>query len=121
LKRKRYSPYLYSDLLEDPAILKGPTSSSSLTAKTAASNNKKQTFICPMDYCRKSFHYRSVRDRHVENVHGFHASQTKKLPPSATLNEAGELSQPHLSQGITTPEEVGPEKFMWSELLGVAV
>lgn len=118
-KKRCYSPYRYSDLVEDPKILTGHSfSSPSLTTKTTRGNKKKQTFLCPMSYCQKSFHYRSVRDRHVENVHGFHGSQTKKPSPSTNPVEDGELTQPHLEKEII---EMNPEKFMWNELLGVAV
>jgi hypothetical protein len=125
LKRRRRSHVRYHDILYAAPAPTPQTNSLSTDPNPPTALSvpppKKQDFICPIAHCQKSFHHRSVRDRHVENIHGVHPS----LIRGGTGGRAG--GRPSRSSHSPNMDlnkdlsQISPEEFIWNELLGVAV
>jgi uncharacterized membrane protein YgcG len=140
-KRRRRSHVRYHDILQVPpastlpvsAPVLGSTLSDLATVAAAVSAaSKSSTYLCPLAHCQKVFHYRSVRDRHVQNVHG--AVSSTLASPNDTGGGGGRIGRgrgrPRGSgrgkgggrgSRLSHLSELNPDKFIWNELLGVAV
>lgn len=109
-RRRHYTHLRYTDLQDDVPFEFIPS----------VSNVPKQIFTCPIEYCRKSFSYRSVRDRHVENIHGFAGSRSKR-----SLMDDDEIPKKYSRttdmEIIQDFQDINQQQFIWNELLGVPV
>ncbi len=124
-KKRRYSRIQQAEPLDVPAATQ--TLSKPPTKGGKGSTNQSETkddkvFICPLPYCHKSFSYRHVRDRHVQNVHGLKEiipkpADSRKKPKTFSNYEfqAEEIALQNQFLGFNQSE------LMWNELFGVAV
>ncbi len=123
-KKRRHSRIQSADPpLDVPAVAQAPKPAAKGKGSMNQSESKDdKVFICPLPYCQKSFSYRHVRDRHVQNVHGLKDSgpkstDSRKKPKTFSNYEfqADDIVLQSQFLGLNQSE------LMWNELFGVAV
>ena len=136
----------YSTLQSESEIISSTLFSSTESSHQSIDNSQneianKKLFVCPLSYCQKSYNYRHVRDRHVENVHGFksnHNQSKKRLKKTSNepvfcelhdnenlVTHQSDLLSDNLQQNQVHQDqnqhEQQQQQLIWTELLGVAV